>query len=178
MMTTSPGTARTMPRRRHAGSLLAALAAVALAIPGTSFVPSPARRAAGCESWLSLPPSSTRAAKTQTRTQASLPGTEHALVSRRKHAAPLRIAAALRAAASSSDDNADEDDGEELVGLAEHLAEKAERERKEMFAGLAGGGIFPSDMSSATAEITVKGAKLEPGRPEDLVGFWKVCVKF
>lgn len=87
----------------------------------------------------------------------------------------------------------DDGDEEELVGKAGFLALKAERERRmeerqspslsSTPPGVAPavdlgmeGGIFPSDVfpGSASDEITLQGAKLEPGQPEALVGFWKV----
>ena len=91
------------------------------------------------------------------------------------------------------DDDDDDNDGEELVGRAEFLAQKAQRERRmeerqspslsstppratpAVDLGMKG-GIFPSDVfpGSASDEITLRGAKLEPGQPEALVGFWKV----
>ena len=87
----------------------------------------------------------------------------------------------------------DEDDGEELVGMADFFAQKSERDRRmaERQSPLPGvsstpgaapvdlgmeGGIFPSDVfpGSASDEITLQGAKLKPGQPEAVVGFWKV----
>ena len=93
-----------------------------------------------------------------------------------------------------ADEGEDDRDEEELVGRAGFMARKGQRERRmeerqspsrsSTQPGAApavdlgmDGGIFPSDVfpGSASDEITLQGAKLEPGQPEALVGFWKVC---
>lgn len=99
----------------------------------------------------------------------------------------------LRAAATPSDDGAvDSDNIDDLVGIDEFRAEKAERDRKEagrgapaapaafgkgMDLGL-GGAIFPSDAfpgSPGTDDIKLQDVRLEDGQPQAMVGFWQVC---
>ncbi|CAN0137057.1 unnamed protein product [Ectocarpus fasciculatus] len=114
---------------------------------------------------------------------------------------------APRAAAEAAGDHdhdrgsADDDDGiDELVGIDEFRANKAERDRVEeqvedgrraaveaAAAAVAGvgkgvglgleGAIFPNDAfpgSPGTEEITLQDMKLENGQPEAMVGFWKL----
>lgn len=113
---------------------------------------------------------------------------------------------APRAAAAAGDhdydiSSADDDDGiDELVGIDEFRANKAERDRvaepvedgrcaavEAAAAPVAGvgkgvglgleGAIFPNDAfpgSPVTKEITLQDTKLENGQPEAMVGFWKV----
>ncbi len=92
---------------------------------------------------------------------------------------------ALRAAAPDRYVDDDSDDIDQLVGIDEFRARKAERDREEEATAKSarGGGlglegaIFPSDVfpgSSATDDITLQGAQLEDGQPQAMVGFWKV----
>lgn len=109
----------------------------------------------------------------------------------RAHMTPLKRGLSLRATAGqdNSDDDreglpdcsdtSDGDDEKELVGLADFYARKAERESgggapaEEL--GLEG-GIFPGDVSPSFADkdIKLQAAKLDPGQPQALVGFWQV----
>lgn len=98
----------------------------------------------------------------------------------------------LMRAAEGWSNGVDDDEGEELVGIEEFKARRAAAgaDGKATQArvppppapveGLGlDGGIFPSDMKSSKAnsdEITLRSAKLDPGQPEALVGFWKVRV--
>lgn len=83
-----------------------------------------------------------------------------------------------RAAAGWSNDIDDDDEGDELVGMEEFTVREAAEAGGKVDGGLGlEGGIFPSDMKSSNAnsdEITLRSAKLDPGQPEALVGFWKV----
>lgn len=98
----------------------------------------------------------------------------------------------VRAAEGWSND-VDDDEGEGLVGIREFKTRRvvgADENATQapvpspppappvVVEGLGlDGGIFPSDMKSSKAnsdEITLRSAKLDPGQPEALVGFWKV----
>lgn len=84
----------------------------------------------------------------------------------------------------------EEENAKESEGLPEFNTRTAERERASAGApaapggdgggGGAGlgldGGIFPSDVSPSKvdADITMRPAKLDPGQPEAMVGFWQV----
>lgn len=97
----------------------------------------------------------------------------------------------LMRAAEGWSNGVDDDEGEELVGIGEYKARRAAgADGKAIQAwvppppapveGLGlDGSIFPSDIKSSKAnsdEITLRSAKLDPGQPEALVGFWKVRV--
>lgn len=100
-------------------------------------------------------------------------------------------APALRAAAApNGGDAVDSDNIDDLVGIDEFRAEKAEWDREEarrvapppeakgVDLGL-GGAIFPSDAfpgSPGTDDITLQDIRLEDGQPQAMVGFWQVCV--
>lgn len=82
----------------------------------------------------------------------------------------------LRLAMSGEGDVKDENE-EELEGLEEFYAQKAEREKQQ---SLFNGGMFPGDFvpaKKASDEITIQEAKIETGTPQILVGFWKVGVQ-
>lgn len=105
-------------------------------------------------------------------------------------------APSLRAAATPNDGDAvDSGNIDDLVGIDEFRAEKAERDREEArsvapppaAAGASsekgadlglGGAIFPSDAfpgSPGTDGITLQGIRLEDGQPQAIIGFWQVC---
>lgn len=144
------------PRCRcHKYPILFTLAMAFLLERSLAFAPSMARSALGCEHrMLGLPKISTivpnRAASWRTDS--------------------------LRHAMSGEGDIKDEDE-EELEGLEEFYAQKAERERQQ---SMFNGGMFPGDFTQATKandEITIQEAKIETGTPQILVGFWKVGSK-
>lgn len=76
-------------------------------------------------------------------------------------------------------DSTDGEGEKELVGLVDFYERKAEKETRDgiptVGLGLEG-GIFPGDVSpsSADKDIKLQGAKLDPGQPQVLVGFWQV----
>ncbi|CAM9187367.1 unnamed protein product [Ectocarpus sp. 6 AP-2014] len=116
---------------------------------------------------------------------------------------PTAPRAAAEAAGDQDDGRSSADDGDgidELVGIDEFRANKAEKDRLEeqvedgrravveaAAAPVAGvgkgvglgleGAIFPNDAfpgSPVTKEITLQDTKLENGQPEAMVGFWKL----
>lgn len=105
-------------------------------------------------------------------------------------------APALRAAGEPGDGgDVDSGDIDDLVGIDEFRAGKAERDKEEARSvapppaaassrgkrvdlGL-DGAIFPSDAfpgSPGTQDITLQDIRLEDGQPQAMVGFWQVCV--
>lgn len=141
--------------RCHKYTILLALAVVFSFQRSLAFVPSMARSALGCGH--------------------RMPGLPKISTSVPNIAASWRTDS-LRLAMSGEGDVKDEDE-EELEGLEEFYAQKAERERQQ---SLFNGGMFPGDFAPAKMagdDITIQEAKIDTGTPKILVGFWKVGVK-